>query len=41
MGLSMSQVPRAVMLGPVTSVLVAEMFFFASFLVLVRAEVAT
>lgn len=39
MGLPLSQVPRAVMLGLVTSVLVAEMLFFASFLMLIRADV--
>lgn len=39
MGSPMSQVPRAVILGLVTYVLVAEMLFFASFLVLVRTDV--
>lgn len=39
MGSPVSQVPRAVILGLVTSVLVAEMLCFASFLVLVRADV--
>lgn len=41
MGLPVSQVPKAVMLGLVTSVLVAERFLFASFLVLIRADVTT
>lgn len=39
MGLPMSQASRAVMLGLVTSVLFAEMQFFASFLILARANV--
>lgn len=41
MGLPMSQVPRALMVGLVTSVFVAEMlfFFFSNFLDLVRAGV--
>lgn len=40
MGSPMSQVPTAVILGLVASVLVAEMLFFANFLVLVRADVS-
>lgn len=39
LGSPVSQVPRAVLLSLVTSVLVAEMLFFASFLGLVRADV--
>lgn len=39
MGSPMSQVLRAVILGLATSVLVAEMLFFASFLVLVGTDV--